>query len=277
LGSLLVACTNSTTEISKLSVKGGDYEKGLHAGYVKLAKQEHSEDDWGDAVKFEDRAKMAAIGKPTAPEMLSARAIPAAHKKSLTSGYKRLNAAMTKGGVLKSGKHAALAQTNLDCWMQEAEENLQPKHIAACRSDFYGAMALLEAAMDAPVMVAKKAPAAKKKKKASKPQTTKYVVYFDFNSAKLSDTGKTAVDFIKADVKKGAKVSLAAYTDRAGSTEFNNVLASKRAKEVYSALSKAGIKSDIGVAVFGEEQPSVATKDGMKERLNRRVEVTVTQ
>jgi OOP family OmpA-OmpF porin len=184
---------------------------------------------------------------------------------------------MTKGGALKSGKHAALAQTNLDCWMQEAEENLQPKHIAACRSDFYGAMALLEAAMDAPVMVAKKAPAAKKKKKASKPQTTKYVVYFDFNSAKLSDTGKTAVDFIKADVKKGAKVSLAAYTDRAGSTEFNNVLASKRAKEVYSALSKAGIKSDIGVAVFGEEQPSVATKDGMKERLNRRVEVTVTQ
>ena len=103
------------------------------------------------------------------------------------------------------------------------------------------------------------------------------MVYFDFNSAKLSNSGKTAIDFIKADVKKGAKVSLAAYTDRAGTNEYNNILASKRAKEVYSALEQAGIKSDIGVAVFGEENPSVATKDGVKEKLNRRVEVTVTQ
>jgi OOP family OmpA-OmpF porin len=163
--------------------------------------------------------------------------------------------------------------------MQEAEENLQPKHIAACRNKFYGAMALLEAVVDAPVMVAKKAPkkVAAKKKKARKPQTTKYVVYFDFNSARLSKSGKAAIDFIKSDVKKGAKVSLAAFADRAGSPEYNNILASKRAKEVFGAMENAGIKGDIGVVVLGEEQPSVATKDGVKERLNRRVEVSVTQ
>jgi outer membrane protein OmpA-like peptidoglycan-associated protein len=274
LGGLLAACTNDTSQISKMTVKGGDFEKGLHKGYLKLAKGEHKENDWGDASKFEQRAKLAAMGKPTAPEMLSARAISKKHKKPLNAGYMRLTAAMAKGGALKAGKEAAAAQTSFDCWMQEAEENLQPKHIAACRNDFYGAMSLLEAAVDKRRMVAKKAPA---KKKARKPQTVKYVVYFDFNSAKLSKSGKTAVDFIKADLKKGAKVSVAAFTDRAGSTEYNNILASKRAKEIYSALNKTGIKSDIGVAVFGEEQNSVATKDGVKERLNRRVEVSVTQ
>lgn len=273
LGDLLAACTNNTDEIAKMSVKGGDYEKGLHMGYIKLAKSEHSESDWADASRFEDRAKLAAIGKPTAPEMVSARAIPKKHMKPLTAGYERLTAAMAKGGALKSGKHAAAAQTSFDCWMQEAEENLQPKHIDACRNNFYGAISLLEAAVDKRRTVAKKAP----KKKARKPQTTKYVVYFDFNSANLSESGKTAIDFIKADLKKGAKISLAGFADRAGSAEYNNILASKRAKTVYSALGKAGIKSDIGVAAFGEKQNSVATKDGVKERLNRRVEVSVTQ
>ena len=148
-----------------------------------------------------------------------------------------------------------------------------PVICAACRNKFYGAITLLEGAVYKRQMVAKKAP----KKMARKPQTTKYVVYFDFNSAKLSKTAKLAIKFIKADVKKGAKISLTAFTDRSGSNEYNSILASKRAKAVYAALNKAGIKGDIGVAVYGEERNSIATKDGVKERLNRRVEVSVTQ
>ena len=212
LGGLLAACTSNTAQISKMNVKGGEFEKGLHTGYLKLAKAEHSEYDWGDAVQFEDRAKLAAMGKPTAPDMLSARAVPKKHKKPLTAGYMRLTEAMAKGGALKSGRYAAAAQTSFDCWMQEAEENLQPKHIAACRNDFYGAMSLLEAAVEKRQMVAMKAPKKKvaKKKKARKPQTVKYMVYFDFNSSKLTKTAKSAMEFIKADVKKGAKISLTA-------------------------------------------------------------------
>lgn len=147
LGGLLAACGNNTAQISKMGVKGGAYEKGLHKGYVKLARAEHKEYDYGDAVTFEDRAVMAAKGKPTAPEMVSARSIPKKHRKSLAQGYKRLTAAFAKGGAKKAGKQAAAAQTSYECWMQEAEENLQKKHIAACRNKFYGAMALLEGAL----------------------------------------------------------------------------------------------------------------------------------
>lgn len=274
-GGLLAACGNNTAEIAKMNVKGGSYEQGLHKGYLKLARAEHKEDDWGDANTFEDRAKMAAMGKPTGPEMLSARSIPKKHSKALAAGYKRLNAALKQGGAQKAGKHAATAQTSFDCWMQEAEENLQKKHIEACRNNFYGAMALLEGAVYAsPVKVAKK-PA--KKKKARKPQTTQYVVYFDFNSAKLSRTGTNAIEFMKGEIKPGAKVTVSGYADRAGSPTYNNILATKRAKTVYTALEKAGVKSEIGVNVYGEENNSIKTADGVREKLNRRVEVVVTQ
>lgn len=275
LFSLLAACSNNTAEISKMKVEGGAYEKGLHKGYLKLARSEHSEDDWGDAGKFEDRAKMSAMGKPPAPEMLSARTLSKKHSKDLGAGYSRLTAALNRGGAEKAGKAAALAQTNFDCWMQEAEEDMQPKHISACRSMFYGALSMVEEAVNDPKMkVAKKA---KKKKKARKPQSLDYVIYFDFNSAKLNESGMTAIDFIKSNVKKNAKVSLTAFADRSGSAEYNNILATKRAKTVYTAIKKSGVKNEVDIAVFGEEKNSVTTKDGVRQRLNRRVVVTVVQ
>jgi outer membrane protein OmpA-like peptidoglycan-associated protein len=273
LGASLAACSNNTAEISKLKVKGGAYEKGLHKGYLKLARDEHQEDDWSDAGKFEDRARLAAMGKPTAPEMLSQRKLVKKHSKPLGVAYMRLTDALARGAAKKAGSNAAIAQTNFDCWMQEAEENLQPKHIGACRSLFLGALAMLEDDLKEPkVKVAKK-----KKKKARKPQTVKFVVYFDFNSAKLSKAGKTAIDFIKADVKKGARVTVAAFTDRAGTNEYNDVLAIKRAKTVFIALKNAGIKNELRTTIYGEERNAVATKDGVRQRLNRRVEISVRQ
>lgn len=273
LSGALAACSNNTAEISKMSVKGGAYEKGLHKGYLKLAKDEHKEDDWGDAHKFEDRAKMAAMGKPTAPEMLSARNIPKKHLKALGDGYWRLNAALAKGGAQKAGMHAAAAQTSFDCWMQEAEENLQKKHIEACRNKFYGDMALFEGAVYAsPVKVAKK-----KAKKARKPQTTQYVIYFDFNSARLNKAGKSAIAFMKGDIKPKGKVSMAGFADRSGSPEYNDYLAIKRVTAVLNALKEAGVKNEIRTTIHGEARNAIATKDGARQRLNRRVEIYVKQ
>lgn len=280
VGGLLAACADNTKEISKLKVKGGAYEKGLHRGYLKLARAEHKEDDWGDASKFEDRAKMAAMGKPTAPEMLSARTLKAKHRKDLSTGYSRLTAALKKGGAKKNGRAASLAQTNFDCWMQEAEEDAQPKHISACRSMFHGALAMLEESVGAEKKMAMKAKPAKKKKPARKkrgPQTFDYVIYFDFNSAKLNKDGMAAIDFIKSTVKKNAKVSLAAYTDRSGNDKYNKALAADRAKTVYDQLDRMGLANPIGIKILGENNTSIKTADGVKERLNRRVEVKITQ
>ena len=275
-GALLAACSNNTAEIAKMGVKGGAYEQGLHKGYLKLAVDEHAEDDWSDAEKFENRAKLAAMGNPTAPEMLSARPIPKEHQKAIGDGYKRLTGALGRGGAKSAGIEAAAAQTAFDCWMQEAEENTQPAHIVACRKDFDAAMARREGALGAaPVKVAEKK--MMKKKKARKPQTVRYVMYFDFNSARLTKSGKNALDVIKSDVKKGAVVSLAGYTDRSGTEKYNDILAAKRARTVVMALKNVGLKNKVVTSVHGEKQNAVQTKDGVPHRLNRRVELSVTQ
>lgn len=279
VGALLAACSNNTAEIANMDVKGGAYEKGLHTGYLELATSEHAEDDWSDASKFEERAKLAAMGKPSAPERLSDRAIPKDHLSAISAGRERLADALSRGGARMVGEHAAAAQTAFDCWMQEAEENTQPEHIKSCKKEFDAAMVKLEAALGAaPATVASKPVkrvAVKSKKRT--PQTTQYVLYFDFDSAKINAAGMNAIDLIKKDVKRDSVVSLAGYTDRSGSEKYNNLLSAKRARSVFSALKQAGLKNQILTSAYGEKKNAVATKDGVAHRLNRRVELFITR
>ncbi|NKB19851.1 MAG: OmpA family protein [Alphaproteobacteria bacterium] len=266
--SFLAAC--GTGEVANMSVKGGNFNKGLHSGYVKLANSEYDQTDLSSGDDFASRAKMAAMGKASAPEGISSRKLVPPHKGQLVSARARLVSALGKGAAKKAPGQAAKAQTSFDCWMEQAEENIQPKDIAACRKAFNAAMKRVEAAL-APKKKAKK----KKKKKG--PQTTRYVVYFDFNSAKLNKAGMNAVDYTVSQIKKRAKISVTGYADRSGKSDYNSILATKRANAVIRALEKAGVKNDIAVAVFGEKNPAVNSGDGKRERLNRRVEISVKQ
>ncbi len=276
-GVAVTAC--GTSGIENMQVKGSAFDKGLYDGYLALAKAEYDEIDWRDGGAFSDRAVASAKGSAPGPEAISARKLPKRSVGELTSARSRLVSALGGGAANKIPADAAKAQVMFDCWMQEQEEDIQPGDIARCRSQFMAAMSKVEAALT-PAMVAK--PMAQPKSKTKKirrrvPQTTKYVVYFNFNSARLSKNARTIIDMVKGDAKKGAKVSLAGFTDRAGSKTYNDVLATKRAKMVFSALVKAGVKGAIGTAAYGEERNAVATKDGVAERLNRRVEILVTR
>ena len=265
--SFLAAC--GTGDIANMSVKGGSFNKGLHSGYVKLANSEYAQTDFSAGDDFADRAKRAAMGKPSVPEGISSRKLKAPHKGQLIKARARLVAALGKGAAKKIPGQAAKAQTSFDCWMEQAEENIQPKHIAACRKAFNDAMKKVDAAL------APKKKAKKKKKK--RPQTVRYVVYFDYDSAKLNKAGANAVDFATTLIKKNAKISVTGYADTSGNADYNSILATKRANAVIRALEKAGLKNEISVAVFGEKNPAVNYGDGKRERLNRRVEINVTQ
>ena len=76
---------------------------------------------------------------------------------------------------------AAHAQVMFDCWMQKQEENSQPKDIGRCRAGFFAALAKLEA--QPKKMAAKPMP----KPKAMKVHR-KFVVFFAFDSAKISNS-----------------------------------------------------------------------------------------
>ena len=108
---------------------------------------------------------------------------------------------------------------------------------------------------------------------AAKPK--QFVVYFDIDSASLSREARQSISAIKGQAGPDAKLLIRAHADRSGPSEYNQVLAAKRASTVFSALKDAGVKAEVETSVFGEERNAVPTKDGVPERLNRRVEINV--
>ncbi len=268
---LLGAC--STAEVAKLKVNGGAYEKGLHQGYIKLADAEYAEDDWPDGDIFVDRARAAAMGKPTGPEALSARKLKPKHAKPLGDARKRLMAALDAGSGKAHGALSAKAQVAFDCWMQEAEEDMQPRHIDACRNDFYGQMALLEGAMYKPATVKSAMPAPP-----AAPRKAAFTVYFGLDSAKVSKDGAAVVSQAVAFAKKNkaSNIYVTGHTDRAGSRKYNEKLAMARASAVVKSLTGMKVKKGlIGTVVYGEDNLEVQTPDNKKEGRNRRVVISV--
>jgi len=271
-GGFLAAC-GGVSDIENLTVKGSSFDQGLYKGYLSLARSEYDEDDWPDGAQFKSRAIASADGKAPAPEAISARKLPERTVPELTAARNRLVSALGRGAAQKDPANAALAQVMFDCWMQEQEEDRQPDDIANCRTQYENAMARVDTALGKKEVAA----VAPKPKPAPKPQTTKYVVYFGFNSTDLNKDAITVIDMVKGDAKKGAKISVAGFADRAGSSEYNNILSTKRTKAVATALTKAGVMIPITTEAYGEERNAVVTKDGTRELLNRRVEISVTQ
>ncbi len=251
---------------------GTKFEKALYKGYVKLAESEKKEEDWRDAVTFAERAITAASGKPEFAEAIDARDLPKDKVGELTAARGRLIKALDRGARDKIPDQGARAQVMFDCWMQEQEENHQPKDIKRCRAGFEDAMAKVEKALK-PKVVAKLAP-----KPAPKPAPLPgpYTVFFSFDSAKLTDESQAIVNSAASAAKKFKlkQIGIAGHTDRAGPGSYNVKLSQSRADAVASALIKAGVLPGlVNKAVFGEEQPRVATPDGKPERMNRRVEI----
>lgn len=70
-------------------------------------------------------------------------------------------------------------------------------------------------------------------------------------------------------------LSLAGHADRSGSDRYNMGLSQRRANNVAAKLTGAGLPAEaISVKAFGESSPAVQTPDGVREPLNRRVEIT---
>ena len=83
---------------------------------------------------------------------------------------------------------AARAQVLFDCWVEQAEENLQRDDIKACREGFETSVAAVESALAA-------APTAVPTEPGS------YLVFFDLNSAKLTPEAQD----VTANAVKSAK------------------------------------------------------------------------
>ena len=276
-GALLAACSGPDIAMLKsMPSKGTAFDKGLQAGYTQLAADEAKEQDFGDADHFGKKATMAANGQNVLPDRLFDRKVPKKYQAELQAGWQRLTLARTHGGKTKAPQQLATSQTMYDCWIQEAEEDIQRLDISGCQIGFNAAMAQVDAAMKEKKMAApapvKKAPTPAKKA----PTKESHIVYFSHDSAELAASSAIIINDAAASIKKGAKATFViGHTDASGSDAYNQKLADRRANAVIAALKKAAVTSGISKVVAGERDPKVKTKDGERKGVNRRVEIAI--
>ena len=171
------------------------------------------------------------------------------------------------GGRERAPERAAVAQAKFDCWVEQLEENHQPKHIAECREAFWEALADAEQLVLAagPSGIVSEAPAGDGER-----------IFFALDSAKLTPAAKRALDGVAASVasKSVSRIVVEGHADRVGSAAYNIGLSEQRAEAVRQYLLAAGVAFvDIVERPYGESSPLVRTADGIPEPVNRRAVV----
>ena len=320
LAALLAGCAlPQSVELDKaraLESTGSAFSKALHSEYVGRSQVELDERDYANADMFARKAQTAAGGALVVPEMLSDHKLPEGKVEELEEARQRLVVALVANGRKTVPELAAHVQVMFDCWVEEQEENMQPKDIAACRGEFLDGVAQIEkslapkpvaepapkpmpAPMPAPEPIPEPKPAPEpepapmpapmpkpepipepKPEPAPPPEPVSFFILFDFDSTVLDARGRQAVNWAAERVARSApsRVVVTGNTDRAGTDAYNITLSERRAKVVAAALIKAGVSSDIiTTSGVGEGVPRVKTPDGQRERENRYARITLIE
>ncbi|MDH3594291.1 MAG: OmpA family protein [Rhodospirillales bacterium] len=242
--------------------EGPAFNRHLHADYMELSTTERGEYDWIDSGHFATKALSAAGDEQVSPDPIYSRRLPPDTVATLTEARKQLTSALEAGARNRTPEAAAESQTSFDCWLQEQEENHQSDDISLCRERFYAALARVQTDMGQRVASARPGDG--------------HLVFFDFNSAKLTGQAVATVEAAAAALKAGAatKVALSGHADGVGSSTYNMELSQRRLEAVRQLMLSAGIKAEqIGLASYGDTRPRVTTRGDAAEPQNRRVEI----
>ncbi len=242
------------------------FNKTLAREYFAYADFEAKDQkDFIDSRHFAAKGLTAANGKSvtvTEPEvlarwnLLSSKEVP-----TFVSWRERLIDALVVHRTSSKARIAALAQVRFDCWVERTSERNDSAHIQKCRTEFLGYMRQL-----AVVQVSKPPPA------------RSFTVYFRFDRSGLRRSQRKVIqDAAKYALAKNARlIQVVGHTDRAGKSGYNLRLSFRRADRVVKMLRKLGVRSDrIRTLHLGETQPAVKTKDGVRNRLNRRAVIVI--
>ena len=279
---MLAACATSDPDaIAAMEIKGGGFEKALHAQYVRLARTERDRLDWRDSDHFAGKAEAVASTGAVEPDVIIASRLPDDKIADLVAARGRLTDALSGGGSKKAPFAAARAQTSFDCWMKAQEDLLASDQIAECRDQFEAAMAALDKAMavqpvaeEAPKPA--QAPAPAEQVAAAVDVDGLYIIFFDLNETELNAAGRQVIEKVAADfaLAKPERVVVAGHADMSGTRAYNRDISLRRAQNVAHALIVAGVPSEpLMLEEFGESKPLRATSDGAAEGKNRRVEI----
>lgn len=261
LGATLGGCaTYDMGGVKSMSPTGSPFSQELYAGYLYLAELEDDENDFDDAAFFLDKASRAAEGEEVPPQSMEERMLPPDGQEVAAAMHAEL---VEKLGMAQEHPDlVAKLQVAYDCYLQEKEENNQPRDIHWCEKKFAKALA----AFPEPVVVV-----------VPEPEPASFIVYFALDSAELSADARETVEEAAEAARDGeAEVMVSGYTDRSGSESYNLELSKRRAQAVADLLMAKGVPSGaIEMDYYGEMAPAKPTADGVVERENRRVTIYV--
>lgn len=256
----------------------------LGKAYKKFALTEVDQmHDWIDGAHFGEKAMMAFNHRAPKPEAVENWWLTKDQKPEFEGARNRLVRILGRRSKNQLPKVAAQAQVNFDCWIEQQEENWQVGHIAKCRDQFYAAVERLEdvaALARSQYRTVSTKPLIKQTlfSPSGINETRTYTLYFAFDNSAIDGEAAGQIDRVVENYRAGAPVTivLAGHTDKSGKKTYNLNLSRLRAEAVRRTLIERGIPVQLIAAhAFGETRSKIPTVDGMKEPLNRRVEITV--
>ncbi|MBV8121017.1 MAG: OmpA family protein [Alphaproteobacteria bacterium] len=108
------------------------------------------------------------------------------------------------------------------------------------------------------------------------PAEHNFTVFFDWDKANITPEGAQIIEAAAATYKSmpPTPVQVIGHTDTSGSPAYNQQLSVRRAQNVATGLSQAGVPQNaMTVTGVGENDLKVQTPPGVREPQNRRVEV----
>lgn len=104
------------------------------------------------------------------------------------------------------------------------------------------------------------------------------MIFFGWDKPEIDRDAAAILDQLVAAVgnNPGAKLRIIGHSDRSGPAASNRRTSLQRAEAVRAYLVQRGVAaSAMSIAGLGEEQPVIATEDGVREPQNRRVEIAL--
>ena len=188
---------------------------------------------------------------------------------------------------------SAKTQLGFDCWLEQLEEEWQTDHIQKCFDMMNSGLITLAnhinhnskivEVIDSVKPIEEKANYIEEVKNVKEikkieniDKKLKFEIYFGHNIYKLDDKIRNTLKNIKNnyEIANNFLIEVIGHTDRSGSDEYNILLSKLRANEVEKYLISLGIDNkNITSYYYGESRPKIVTADGVREKINRRVEI----
>ncbi len=265
------------SELENLELPKDAYFKALTQEYVAIAKYESDQFDWSSARIFSQKAKNAANQEEIAPESIYDWRIPKIHRIELEDARIRLAKVLNDQNQQKFPGDLAATLASFDCWMEQAEENLQIDDIQNCREKFYVSLSKLDESYTTETTLSweSEEKAEDAVLNANLPQS--FLIFFPDGGVELNQEAMDIIDQVTQliDFYDGqVAISIIGHSDAPGSEASNMEISQERALAVEDILRAGGTPLPrIDLRSEGEKAPLVVTDENQPEPLNRRVEI----